>query len=527
MKPLLLLSRIILGIAAARHSWAISSTPELSVKTLTGVYTGQQSPDYPDVREFRNIPYAEPPVGKLRWKAPVPLRPSRKHHYSYRFPASCPQYMTSNLTVWNSNITNFGIELGDQSRNPGEIAQTSAEDCLSLAIWTPINATSQDKLPVGLFIPGGSFKTGGLDSPYYKPVGWVNRTQSHIMVTMNYRVNIFGFPNAAGLDDQNLGILDQRLALEWLYANVEGFGGDPDRITVWGHSAGGVSADVLNFAYHDEPLAAGFYLMSGTAARTFSQGDNALQNNFTYVAKELGCDFEDDPVAEVECMREVPASLITNFIGHYADDKKKPSLFFRPTVDFKVIFENYTERAELGLLSKAPALVTLTANEKSSLIKYPVDNLIGGPNKTEVDEGTLEEFVCPAFNSTNERAMNNLTTYRYQYAGNYSNLTPLSWMGAYHGADIPLIFGSYNISGNATDLERQAAETMQDYVLAFLEDAENGLRNLGYLPCGSAQEGDQPMVRFSAGVNIVENITSAEVDDACLGEGSYDSDPIR
>ncbi|KAI1771441.1 alpha/beta-hydrolase [Hypoxylon cercidicola] len=526
MKPLLLLSSILLKITAARHLCDREATPDLTVRTLTGLYTGQQSPDYPGVREFRNIPYAEPPVGKLRWKPPVPLRHSREHRYSYRFPPACPQYLTSHLSLWNSNISDFSITTGDQSHYAGEMAQTTAEDCLSLAIWTPINTTSQDRLPVGFFIPGGSFRGGGLDAPYHIPAGWVNRSQSHIMVTMNYRVNIFGFPNAAGLEDQNLGILDQRLALEWVYANVEEFGGDPERITVWGHSAGGVSADVLNFAYPDDPLAAGFFLMSGAALRTFAQGDNALQNNFTYVAKELGCDFPDDPEGEVECMRQVPVNLITNFVGHYGDDRKKPSLFFRPTVDNKVIFKNYTERAERGLLSKAPALLTDTANEQSSLIAYPADNLIAGPNKTDIDKGTLDDFICPAFNSSNARAMNNLTTYRYQYAGNYSNLTPFSWMGAYHGADLPMIFGSYNINSGATDFQKQAADTMQDYVLAFLTDPKNGLRKLGYLPSNTESGGDGPMVRFS-GEAIVQNISSTEVDIACLGQGRYVSNPTR
>lgn len=527
MQRLLLLGSILLKIVTATHSCGHEDSPSFTVRTVTGKYTGLQSPDYPAVREFRNIPYAEPPVGKLRWKPPVPLSPSKKHHYSRRFPPSCPQYLTSKLSLWNSNISDFSIQTGDQSPLAGEMAQTTAEDCLRLAIWTPIDTTSRDKLPVGLFLPGGSFKGGGLDAPYHNPARWVNRSQKHIMVTMNYRVNIFGFPNAIGLEDQNLGILDQRSALEWVYANIQAFGGDPDRITVWGHSAGGVSADVLNFAYHDNPLAAGFFLMSGAAMRTFAQGDNALQKNFTHVAKELGCNFPDDPEAEVECMQQVPVNLITNFVGHYGDNHKTPYLFFRPIADEKIIFKNYTKRAEDGLISKVPALITDTSNEQSSLITYPVGNLIAGPNKTEVDKGTLGEFICPAYNASNVRALNDLTTYRYQYTGNYSNLTPFSWMGAYHGADLPMIFGSYNLTGGATPFQQQVAETMQDYVFAFLADPENGVKNLGYSSSNTASGGDGPMVRFSAGDVIIENISSSDVDVACLGIGLYNSDPAE
>ncbi|KAH9904503.1 alpha/beta-hydrolase [Xylariomycetidae sp. FL2044] len=527
MRLMLLFIFALLGAVGAGDRGCSEKRPELTVKTLTGRYTGLQNKQYQGVREFRNIPYAQPPVGQLRWKPPVPLRHSHQHHFSYRFPPSCPQYLTSQLSLWNTNISDFSIYTGDQSHHDGAMAQTTAEDCLSLAIFTPIDTRSQDKLPVGLFLPGGSFRGGGLDAPYHNPSGWVNRSQSHIMVTMNYRTNIYGFPNARGLEDQNLGVLDQRLALEWVYANIGAFGGDQDRITVWGHSAGGVSADVLNFAYYDDPIAAGFFLMSGAAVRHYAHGDDALQTNFTYVAKELGCDFSDDAGAEVECMQQVPISLISNFIGKYGDDDREPSLFFRPTVDDKLIFENYTERAEKGLVSRAPALLTDTSNEQASLITYPSDNLAMGPNKTDVDEGTLDQFICPAYNSSTARNMNALTTYRYQYAGNFSNVSPYWWMGASHGADLPMIFGSYNLTGNATEFERSVAEAMQDYVLAFLEDPENGLRQKGWFPSNSATDGNGPMVRFGAGSTVVRNITSMEVDGACMGQGVYIASPEK
>ncbi|KAJ2987441.1 hypothetical protein NUW58_g4502 [Xylaria curta] len=489
----------------------------LTVKTLTGSYTGLQEPEFEGVRVFRNIPYAIPPVGKLRWKPPVARQPSRQHHYSRRFPPPCPQYLSRSLSLWNSNITNFSISPGGQSYHAGEMAQTSAEDCLSLAIWTPTNATSEAKLPVALFVPGGSFRGGGLDAPYHNPAAWIRRSQRHIMVTINYRVNIFGFPNAAGLGTQNLGILDQRLALEWVYGNIEAFGGDRDRITLWGHSAGALSVDILNFAYPNEPLAAAFFFMSGTAMRTFAQGDNSLQTNFSFVAKNLGCDFPEHAEAEVECMQQVPATLISNFAGHYGDNHTKPSLFFRPTADNEIIYKNYTERALRGLISPVPALVSVTSNEQSSLIEYPVNNLIGGPNRTAVEKGTLSDFTCPAYNTSNVRAENHLTTYRYQYVGNFSNITPYPWMGAYHGADLPMIFGTYNISGGATDYQKLVAERMQDYVFAFLEDPHDGLAKLGWLPSRISENNEENMVRLGDSEYIIKNISSIEVDDACMG----------
>jgi carboxylesterase type B len=315
------------------------------------------------------------------------------------------------------------------------------------------------------------------------------------------------------------------MALEWVHSNIGAFGGDKHRITLWGHSAGALSVDILNFAYPERPLAAAFFLMSGTAMRTFAQDDNALQTNFTFLAKSLGCDFPDDSEAELDCMQQVPVSLISNFVGHRGDNHTRPALFFRPTADDKIIYKNYTERALKGLISKVPALVSDTSNEQSSLIEYPVNNLSSGPNRTDIDKGTLSDFICPAFNTSNVRADNNLTTYRYQYVGNYSNITPYTWMGAYHGADIPMIFGSYNLTGGATDSQQKVAENMQDYIFAFLADPDCGLERLGWLPTGKPEAEGSMMVRFGSAEGLVKNISSIEIDSACLGSGMYNSAP--
>jgi carboxylesterase type B len=505
---------------------------KLTVKTITGVYTGLVDPEFPDVRQFRSIPYAEPPLGKRRWLPPVPVTPSLRHSYAYRFPPSCSQYMSKNLTVWNSNVTSFSIQLHGQSTTAGAMAQTSSEDCLYLAIWTPLNATADSNLPVALFLPGGSFVTGGVDVPYQQPTPWVQRTQRHIFVAANYRVNIGGFPWAAGLDDQNLGILDQRAALEWVYANIGSFGGDPSRITLWGQSAGGVAVDIVAHAYHDNPLAAGLFMQSGTAMVNISWPD-PTHSNFTFVARNLGCDFPSDPQAELACMRQVPMSLIQNFIGQYRDNgtttnPDTPSLpLFKPLPDERTVFFNYTLRAQQGLTPKVPALVSTTANEQSSLTRYPVSNVTQGPYQPTVDSETVSIFVCLASNTTRSRAAQGLTTYRYEYAGNFSSVTPLGWMGAYHASDVPMVFGTFETLGDrekVSDYQREVARRMQDYVLAFMENPESGLRERGWMPWLEAE--GRSMMRFAGSKGLVEELVSAdEVDDACILGKGYNSSP--
>ncbi|KAK3305287.1 Alpha/Beta hydrolase protein [Chaetomium strumarium] len=514
----ILLSALLPNLADAVNA---SNGAKLTVKTITGVYTGLIDPEFPDVRQFRSIPYAEPPSGKRRWLPPVPVTPSLRHSYAYRFPPSCPQYMSRNLTVWNSNITNFSIRLHGQSTTAGAMAQTSSEDCLYLAIWAPLNATADSNLPVALFIPGGSFVTGGVDVPYQQPTPWVQRTQRHIFVAANYRVNIAGFPWAAGLDEQNVGLLDQRAALEWVYANIGSFGGDPSRITLWGHSAGGVAVDMLAHAYHDNPLAAGLFLQSGTAMVNISWPD-PTHSNFTFVARNLGCDFPSDPQAELACMRQVPMSLIQNFIGQYRDngtaanDPDTPPLpLFKPLPDERTVFFNYTLRDLQGLIPRIPALVSTTANEQSSLTRYPTSNVTQGPYQPAVDGETVSIFVCLASNTTRSRAAVQglglglgLTTYRYEYAGNFSSVTPLGWMGAYHASDVPMVFGTFETLGErekVTEYQREVARRMQDYVLAFMEDPEGGLRKRGWKPWGEA-DGRREMMRFAGRKGLAEEL---------------------
>ncbi|OIW29172.1 alpha/beta-hydrolase [Coniochaeta ligniaria NRRL 30616] len=507
---------------------------DLTVRTTTGIYTALLDPSLPNVRQFRNIPYALPPTGPRRWLPPVAVPPSTTHHYAYTFPPSCPQYLPAPLSVWNTNISDFSIDVAGQSHFAGTLAQTTAEDCLSLAIWAPrsnLNLSSEGNplLPVILFLPGGSFQRGGVSVPYQIPGGWVQRSARHIAVTANYRVNIMGFPSfARGLEDQNPGLLDARMALEWVYANIAAFGGDRDRITLWGQSAGAVVADMLAYAWWEEPLVAGLFLQSGSANVPGGTGASKEpgESNFTFVARSLGCDFPDDGEAEMGCMRGVPVARIVNFVGGYGDNGTTPALGFKTVDDGRTGFGNYTLRAlEEGRVARVPALISTTANEEASLWKYPVKDVAAGPNMTAVDAATVEVFVCLAANATDVRAALGVTTYRYQYAGNFSNLTPLPWLGAYHASDIPLLMGSYERGGPATGFERSVAETMQDYLLAFMEDPEDGLRRKGWEPHVERVSVGGNMVRFAVGDTVADNASASEVDFACVSGAPYNRSP--
>ncbi|ETI25466.1 hypothetical protein G647_02239 [Cladophialophora carrionii CBS 160.54] len=507
---------------------ACISSQSLSVTANTGIFTGLLNPTYPSVREFRNVPFAQPPVGELRWLPPQKLPASSKRYDATQYPRSCPQFVSRVKSVWSDQIPEWLIFDGGESTSAGLYAYGTSEDCLSLAIWTPANATAASKLPVIMFMTGGGMVTGGVNIPVQIPAEWVSRSQSHIVVTINYRLNIMGFPNAAGLETQNLGLRDQRAALEWVRANIAAFGGDPTALTLWGQSAGSRSTDYYNFAYYDDPIARGFFMQSGTALSSRA-GTDFQGTNFTFVARNLGCDFPNNKTAELQCMRQVPVSDIENFVGQYQDNSTTTSphqapIAFTPIADEDVVFSNYTARYLAGQVANVAAVLSNTANEYSSLAPYPLNNLTDGPNPQAVMAGTLNT-VCGISNSSLYRNDLNISTYRYVYGGNFSNINPLWWMGAYHAADLPMMFGTYGIrAGEPSQLEIETSAAMQDYVLAFVKDPTDGPASVGWMPYDYRDGGGQ-MALFGADGLAVQQVNGTTVEGVCYGEGAYDSTP--
>lgn len=170
---------------------------------------------------------------------------------------------------------------------------------------------------------------------------------------LSYRLNIFGFPTAAGLSEQNLGLLDQRFAVEWIRANIGSFGGDAERLVIWGQSAGATAVDFYQYAYPDNPLVTGLIQDSGTAhldiLKNSAVGDYL---SFSLVAANVGCANTTSAAAELECMRGVSAEKLEAFVAAYEDGDDDPALTFTPLVDGVLVFENYTERAAAGNMSK-------------------------------------------------------------------------------------------------------------------------------------------------------------------------------
>lgn len=507
------------------------------VKTSTGIFTGLVDSKFPKTRQFRAIPFAKPPVASRRWLPPQKLPPSTERHHSTRFPPSCPQFVTAVPSLFNTDLTKGNlIYNGYQNDTSGLVGEATSEDCLYVAVWTPTVQPPAGGFPVLFFITGGGWQIGGIDIPWQMPTAWVERSQSHIVVTINYRVNIFGFPNARGLsdDDQNLGILDQRAALEWVRDNIRAFGGNPSRITQWGRSAGSAATDIHAYAFREDPIAQAYYLQSGTIFSA-SLPETPAYSNFSFVARHVGCadgdDYDDNGAAELDCMRQVPFAMIENFIGQYSDRGETPALTFKPVVDGRIVFADYKARSEAGQIARVPVLISNAANEFSSLVPWPVGNLTAGPYQPPITEYDVEGFVCPTFNSTvyRNRLDPKVPVFRFQHAGVFPNLNKYKWLGAYHASDIPISFGTYHLLdhiANTTKFETDVSESMQDHILAFVKDPYHGPQEtMGWKPMVASEPRGGGLVRFGADGKVVQHIDGVEVDGVCLGIGRYNPFP--
>ena len=240
----------------------------LAVKCINGTFVGKKAEN---IISYKGIPFVgQQPVGNLRWKAPVDVTPSNDVYEAYNYgktPVQSP---------------------GDASVNYG-----TSENCLYLNIWKA-DETATQKKPVIVWIYGGGFEVGGTTDPQYDCYNLVKENPDVIFVTLAYRVSFFGFLHLSHLPDgkdyqdaANLGLMDQLMALKWVHENIDGFGGDPDNVTIWGESAGGGSCSLLPLVKGSHKYFKRVIAQSGAPAQTRST-EQAIEIT-NKVMEELGC----------------------------------------------------------------------------------------------------------------------------------------------------------------------------------------------------------------------------------------------
>jgi para-nitrobenzyl esterase len=236
MKTLYALSVALIAVFTAAHAD--------QVKIESGLLEGTTEAG---IRIFKGIPYAAPPVGDLRWKAPQPVAAWEGVRKADQFGARSMQGRIFDDMIF---------------RDSGP-----SEDCLYLNVWTPAKSAGE-KLPVMVWVYGGGFVGGGSSEP--RQDGTNLAKKGVIVVSMNYRLGIFGFFSHPDLTKEsghnssgNYGLMDQAAALDWVHRNIAAFGGDPARVTIFGESAGSFSVSALMASPLSRDLIAGAIGESG------------------------------------------------------------------------------------------------------------------------------------------------------------------------------------------------------------------------------------------------------------------------
>ena len=289
-----LISHRLLWLCVSIAFCSLKLSAQLSViQTENGLVSGYKSGD---ISIFKGIPFAAPPVGDLRWKAPQPPKNWTGVLKCDKFSASPMQSKPVPFMMWTEEFITPPEKL--------------SEDCLYLNVWTPAKST-KDKLPVFVWIYGGGFSSGSAACAVYD--GEEMSKKGIIFVSINYRVGVLGFLAHPELSSEsgnkvsgNYGLLDQVTALKWIQKNIGAFGGDPQKVTIAGQSAGSMSVCALV----SSPLAKG--LFRAAIAQSGGILNNRLNRNFTEAEKSGLTFMEKMKAANIAELRDKSAEeLIT------------------------------------------------------------------------------------------------------------------------------------------------------------------------------------------------------------------------
>ena len=311
----------------------------------------------PGVYIYKGLPYAAPPVGNLRWKPPQPVIPWEDVRIADNYgPAAMQPPRQPGSFYYKEFFTDDGHQY--------------SEDCLYLNICTPAPGKTDSGLPVAMYIHGGAFASGYCyEKQFLGGEEWAKH--GVILVTINYRLNIFGFLAHPDLSSEspkdvsgNYGLLDQIAALKWIKNNIQQFGGDPDNITIFGQSAGAMSVQCLVTSPLSKDLMQKAIIESGGGVTDRPLlGGTHLKD-----AEQAGKDImEFGGYNNLEAMRAVSAEDILELMNRYRKEKKMGMM--SPVIDGYVLTSNFSEVARAHKIADIPYI-----------IGYNKDDMVGMKN---------------------------------------------------------------------------------------------------------------------------------------------------
>lgn len=426
----------------------MESTVEIQYGKIEGI-------DHGWYNEYRGVPYAKPPVGGLRWKAPQPLEPFQGTYQAKEFPAkSCQREGSS--PPWDKDFYD----------DPNYQRQTN-EDCLYLNIWAPKNA---ENCPVAFWIHGGAFMGGSASEKEFDGVEYCRR--GVIFVSVQYRLGIFGFFAHPWLTEEagtsgNYGALDQIAALKWVYENIGAFGGDPENITVFGQSAGAMSTQTLISSPLTGNMIKRAILQSGGSYGIGLHRDLSLkeQEDFGMALPEIL------RVKNLDELRAKPTEEVFAATDKFME-KNMPvakGLFLVPTIDGHLLTDGYYELIDKGGIKDIPYMIGSTK-----------DDIMVEPGKTAPEARPLYNGSV-AFSQKLEE-LGRKPAYVYDFLRDL----PGDQQGAWHSSELWYMMGTQGRCWRPwTAGDYALSARMLDYWCNFMRNGDpNGEGLPKWEPCG-------------------------------------------
>ena len=449
----------------------------LAVRCVNGTFVGQKTDN---VITYKGIPFVgQQPVGEYRWKAPVDVIPDDGVYEAY-----------------------YNAKSACQSK---ELSTYQGEDCLYLNVWKADEA-SEEKKPVMVYIHGGAYTIGGTGVDLFDCTNFVKENPDVIVVTLAYRLGIMGFLHLSHLPDgkdypdaQNLGLMDQIMALKWVHENIAGFGGDPDNVTIWGESAGAGSCTLLPLVEGSHEYFKKVIAQSGAPSQTRSEEESIACTN--EVMDVLGC----KTVAELQ---KVDAEKLVDAAGAvlslrifperdgnyiplepyeaYANGAAKDITFLQGCNKDEMNFFVSSMGVE-GFEAWAADRKTknydrlLTEEEKSLVESYCKEN---ATESWEPDSRLFGQswFIAPAIRISEDQTKAGGKSYTYIYRVESSE--PI--LKSAHGEELPIVFAHPEMTGGRP-YDETFSKTMRKMWVQFAKTGNPSL-SADISPDGKAKE---------------------------------------
>ncbi|MBC2668844.1 carboxylesterase/lipase family protein [Novosphingobium piscinae] len=457
---------LIVSAALAGISAPLAAVPRVS--TAAGQLEGIAASG---TEAFLGIPYAAPPVGAGRWRAPQPALPWKGVRAAAQRGPACQQAIAG---AWGPYSAEFIA------------APPVSEDCLTLNLWRPARV-GKKPLPVLVFIHGGAYQGGSGNMPLYDGARLAAR--GAVVVTINYRLGVFGFLAHPALTAEdraaagNYGLLDQIAALRWIKAHAARFGGDPAQITVAGESAGAASVNNLMVA----PAARGLF----QRAISLSGASMAIELPDLAQGEAAGSDFAAQlGGADLATLRTLPAERLIAASAIVPAEGGRPRLVFVPHRDGRLIPHDPTD-ATAAVASPVPLLSGFNAAEMiDPAVRSPAafeaavrarygafaDRLLAlYPHATEAEairangELARDRYMAGLLIWSRARtAAHGQRVFAYLYDHAYPPVRGGQPWGAFHSSGLPYLFGTIGLGDRVfTAADRVIVRQWQDRVLAF------------------------------------------------------------